>query len=235
MEIRVSKMREFTKAYLSGVGKRLKGLSEVLLDMTVPVVVEAAIEKACSVINVKLHEMYKSTIMNSIITLGLNIAGILVALFNPFGIVVSKYIAALFFFTSFVFFTFRMIKFLQNYGRTILAIGKNIVTTRSVSSGIENYVYQQFPVVSLAYTGIEVAACHLPALRKIPSIKATVRRIIQVFWKQVLVYILAVLIYSVGVYWVAKPILLERFVGLKWYEVYFYPFYHFILLIKLGV
>lgn len=234
MEIRVSKMREFTKAYLSGVGKRLKGLSEVLLDMTVPVVVEAAIEKACSVINVKLHEMYKSTIMNSIITLGLNIAGILVALFNPFGIVVSKYIAALFFFTSFVFFTFRMIKFLQNYGRTTLAIGKNIVTTRSVSSGIENYVYQQFPVVSLAYTGIEVAACHLPALRKIPSIKATVRRIIQVFWKQVLVYILAVLIYSVGVYWVAKPILLERFVGLKWYEVYFYPLYHFILLFNIN-
>lgn len=227
-------MREFTKAYLSGVGKRLKGLSEVLLDMTVPVVVEAAIEKACSVINVKLHEMYKSTIMNSIITLGLNIAGILIALFNPFGIVVSKYIAALFFFTSFVFFTFRMIKFLQNYGRTILAIGKNIVTTRSVSSGIENYVYQQFPVVSLAYTGIEVAACHLPALRKIPSIKATVRRIIQVFWKQVLVYILAVLIYSVGVYWVAKPILLERFVGLKWYEVYFYPLYHFILLFNIN-
>ena len=227
-------MREFTKAYLSGVGKRLKGLSEVLLDMTIPVAVEAAIEKACSVINVKLHEMYKSTIMNSIITLGLNIAGILVALFNLFGIVVSKYIAALFFFTSFVFFTFRMIKFLQNYGRTILAIGKNIVTTRSVSSGIENYVYQQFPVVSLAYTGIEVAACHLPALRKIPSIKATVRRIIQVFWKQVLVYILAVLIYSVGVYWVAKPILLERFVGLKWYEVYFYPLYYFILLFNIN-
>ena len=69
MEIRVSKMRESTKAYLNGVGKRLKGLSEVLLDMTIPVAVEAAIEKACSVINVKLHEMYKSTIMNSIITL----------------------------------------------------------------------------------------------------------------------------------------------------------------------
>ena len=227
-------MREFTKAHLSGVGKRLKGLSEVLLDMTVPVVVEAAIEKACSVINVKLHEMYKSTIMNSIITLGLNIAGILVALFNPFGIVVSKYIAALFFFTSFVFFTFRMIKFLQNYGRTTLDIGKNIVTSKSVSSGIENYVYQQFPVVSLAYTGIEVASCHLPALRKIPSIKATVRRIIQLFWKQVLVYVLVVLIYTVGVYWVAKPILLERFAGLKWYEVYFYPLYHFILLFNIN-
>lgn len=82
MEIRVSKMRESTKAYLSGIGKRLKGLSEVLLDMTIPVAVEAAIEKACSVINEKLHEMYKSTIMNSIITLGLNIAGMLVALFK---------------------------------------------------------------------------------------------------------------------------------------------------------
>ena len=177
--------------------------------------------------------MYISTIMNSIITLGLNIAGMLVALFNPFGIVLSKYVASLFFFTSCVFFTFKMIKFLQNYGRTTLAIGKNIVTTRSVSSGIENYVYQQFPVVSLAYTGIEVAAYYLPALRKIPSIKATVRRMIQVFWKQVLVYVLVVLIYSIGVYWVAKPILLERFVGLKWYEVYFYPLYHFILLFKI--
>lgn len=226
-------MRESTKAYLSGIGKRLKGLSEVLLDMTIPVAVEAAIEKACSVINEKLHEMYKSTIMNSIITLGLNIAGMLVALFNPFEIVVSKYVAALFFFTSCVFFTFKMIKFLQNYGRPTLAIGKNIVTSRSVSTGIENYVYQQFPVVSLVYTGIEVAACHLPALRKIPSIKTTIRRIIQVFWKQVLVYVLVVLIYSISVYWVAKPILLERFAGLKWYEVYFYPLYHFALLFKI--
>lgn len=226
-------MRESTKAYLGGVGKRLKGLSEVLLDMTIPVAVEAAIEKACRVINEKLHKMYKSTIMNSIITLGLNIAGMLVALFNPFGIVLSKYVASLFFFTSCVFFTFKMIKFLQNYGRTTLAIGKNIVTTRSVSSGIENYVYQQFPVVSLAYTGIEVAAYYLPALRKIPSIKATVRRMIQVFWKQVLVYVLVVLIYSIGVYWIAKPILLERFAGLKWYEVYFYPLYHFVLLFKI--
>lgn len=234
MGIRGSKMKESTKVYLSGVGKRLKGLSEVLLDMTVPVAVEAAIEKACSVINEKLHEMYKSTIMNSVITLGLNIAGMLVALFNPFGIVVSKYVAALFFFTSFVFFTLRMIKFLQNYGRTTLDIGKNIVTSKSVSTGIENYVYQQFPVVSLVYTGIEIAACHLRALRKIPSIKETVKRIIQVFWKQVLVYILAVLIYSVGVYWVAKSILLERFVGLKWYEVYFYPLYHFILLFNIN-
>ena len=223
-------MKETTKTYLSGISKRLKGLSAALLDMTVPVAVEAAIEKACSVINVKLHEMYKSTIMNSIITLGLNIAGMLVALFNPFGIVVSKYVAALLFIASFVFFTWRLVKFLKNYGRTTVDIGKNIVTSRSVSTGIENYVYQQFPIVSLAYTGIEIAACQLPALKKIPSIKATVKRIVRIFWKQVLVYGLVVLIYSVGVYWIAKPILLERFVGLKWYEVYFYPVYHFILL-----
>ena len=223
-------MKETTKTYLSGISKRLKGLSAALLDMTVPVAVEAAIEKACSVINAKLHEMYKSTIMNSIITLGLNIAGMLVALFNPFGIVVSKYVAALLFIASFVFFTWRLVKFLKNYGRTTVDIGKNIVTSRSVSTGIENYVYQQFPIVSLAYTGIEIAACQLPALKKIPSIKATVKRIVRIFWKQVLVYGLVVLIYSVGVYWIAKPILLERFVGLKWYEVYFYPVYHFILL-----
>ena len=86
--------------------------------------------------------------------------------------------------------------------------------------------------MSLVYTGIEIASCQLPALRKIPSIKATIRRIIQVFWNQVFVYVLVVLIYTVGVYWDAKPILLERFVGLKWNEVYFYPLYHFVFLFK---
>ena len=179
-------------------------------------------------------DLYQAALQEPAFQVPHNIAGMLVALFNPFGIVVSKYVAALFFFTSFVFFTLRMIKFLQNYGRITLDIGKNIVTSKSVSTGVENYIYQQFPVVSLAYTGIEIAACHLPALRKIPSIKETVKRIIQVFWKQVLVYVLVVLIYSVGVYWVAKPVLLERFVGLKWYEVYFYPLYHFILLFNIN-
>lgn len=57
-------MKESSKAYFSRLGRKLKVLTAVLLDMTVPVAVEAAIEKACSVINVKLHEMYKSTIMN---------------------------------------------------------------------------------------------------------------------------------------------------------------------------
>lgn len=232
MEIRVSKMKETTKAYFSRVGKRLKGLTAVLFDMTVPVAIEAAIEKACSVINEKLHEMYKSTIINSVITLGLNIAGMLVALFNPFGLVVSKYVAALLFLISFVFFCLRMIKFLQNYGRTTIEIGKNIVTSKSVSTGIKNYVYQKFPIVSLAYTGIEIAACHLPTLKKIPSVKATVKRIVQAFWKQVLVYFLVVSVYTVCVYWLAKPILLERFTGLKWYEVYFYPLYHFIFITR---
>lgn len=230
--VKDGRMKESTKAYLIRVGRRLKGLAAVLLDMTVPIAVEIAIEKACSVINVKLYEMYKSTIINSIITFGLNITGMLIALFNPFGIVVSKYIAALLFLISFVLFISRMIKFLQKYGRTTIEIGKNIVISRSVSTGIENYVYRKFPIVSLAYTGIDIAACYLPALKKIPSVKATVKRIIQAFWNQVLTYMLVLLIYTAGVYWLAKPILLEKFVGLKWYEVYFYPLYHFMLITR---
>lgn len=225
-------MKESTKTYWSRVGERLKGISKVVLDMSVPVAVEAGINKACSIINEKLHEMYKSTIINSLITLVLNITGMLIVLFNPFGTVVSKYIAAGFFIGSAIFFAVRLIQYIKEYGKVTFDIGKNIVTKRSISKGIESYVLTEFPVISLAYTGIEIVSDYLPALKGIPSLQKTIKYFIRTFWKQLVVFGVFMTIYTISVYWIAKPILMRNMVGLAWYEIYFYPLFHTITLFK---
>lgn len=119
-------MKESTKAYWNLVGKKLKSISKVVLDISVPVAVEAGINKVCGFINKKLHDMYKNTIVNSLITLGLNIVGMLIVLFYPFGAVVSKYIAAIFFGASVIFFGIRLIQYFKEYGKATFDVGKSI-------------------------------------------------------------------------------------------------------------
>lgn len=223
-------MKEATKAYWNRVGERLKGISNSVLDMSVPVAVEAGISKVCSIINKKLHDMYKNTVMNSLITLVLNIAGMLVVCFKPFGEVISNYIGAVFFIASMVFFLVRMILCAKEYGGTTIQISKNIIGKKSVSKGLELYIMEQFPAVSLAYTGIEIASYYLPSLKQIPSLQKTVKIFIQLFWKKILVYGLVVVVYFLSVYWIVKPLLLKNVAGMAWYDVYFYPVYHVVSL-----
>ena len=223
-------MKETTKAYWNSVGKRLLGISNIVLDMSVPVAVEAGINKACSIINGKLHDMYKSTVMNSLITLALNIAGMLIVCFKPFGEVLSNYVGAVFFIASMVFFLFRMINSAKEYGKSAFQISKKIIEKKSVTEGLELYIMEQFPAVSLAYTGIGIASNFLPSLKHIPSLQKTVKIFIELFWKKLLVYGLIVVAYSISVYWIAKPLLLRNVAELAWYDVYFYPVYHVISL-----
>ena len=225
-------MNDSTKTYWGRVGEKLKGLSKVVLNMSVPVAVEAGINKACSIINEKLHDMYRNTVVNSLITLILNVAGMLIVLLNPFGTVVSKYIAAGFFSGSVVFFAVRFIHYISEYGKITFDISKNIVTERSISKGIENYVLTEFLVISLAYTGINIVSEYLPALKQIPSLQKTIKIFINTFWKELAIFVSVMTVYSVSVYWIAKPILLRNMADLVWYEVYFYPLYHLLSLLK---
>ena len=225
-------MKESTRTYWRRVGEKLKGISKAILDVSVPVAVEVGINKACGIINEKLHKMYRSTVINSLITLSLNIVGILIVLLNPFGAVVSKYMAAAFFISSAVFFAARLVQYIREYGKITFDVGRNIVAERSVSKGIENYVLAEFPVIFLAYAGINIAAHLLPSLRRVPSLNKTIRYFIQTFWRRLAIYGAAVCVYSISVYWIAKPLLLKSIAGLRWYEIYFYPIFHIISLFK---
>ena len=72
-------------SYRNQVVGRLKGISKTILDMSIPIAIDVSLEKVCKIIQKKLHTFYKDTIINSLITLGLNITGILLVHFVPFG------------------------------------------------------------------------------------------------------------------------------------------------------
>lgn len=225
-------IKESTRTYWRQVGKRLKGISKVVLDLSVPIAVEAGINKVCGIIDEKLHKMYRNTVINSLITLILNIVGMLIVFFSPFGTVISKYMAAAFFITSAVIFVTRLVRYISEYGKVTFDVGKNIVAERSVSKGIENYVFAEFPVISLAYTGIEIAANFLPSLKLVPSLNKTIKYFVQTFWRRLAIYAAVVCAYSISVYWIVKPLLLRNIAGVRWYEIYFYPILHIISLFR---
>ena len=77
-------------SYRNQVVSKLKRVSRAILDMSIPFAVDVAVETVCKKIEEKLHTFYKNTTINSLITLALNIIGILLILFYPFGKTASK-------------------------------------------------------------------------------------------------------------------------------------------------
>ena len=150
-------MNDTTKARLKSIGKGLSGLAKKALSMSIPIAVSAGIDKACGAINCKLREIYKTSIVNALITLALNVAGLLCVLYCPFGIVPSRYLAAFLFIASLVWSCVRLVEYLRKYGKETLAVCKCVLAQRSVSRGIENYVCARFPMIMLVYAGINVA------------------------------------------------------------------------------
>ena len=216
-------MKETNRAYWIGVGKRVFGLVKNAISKSIPIAVTVGIDKACSVINCKLREIYKNSIVNALITLALNGAGLLSVIYYPFGIVLSRCLAAALFITSIVWSCVRFLNYLRKYGQETISVCKNVLSQKSVSRGIENYVYSRFPMIMLVYAGIDMTANHYPPLRQIPSLNKTIKFFIKVFWKQILVYTIIMFVYSFTVYWIIKPILLNSFANTNLSEICFYP------------
>lgn len=101
--------------YRDQVVSKLKGISRAILDMSIPFAVDVAVEKVCKKIQEKLHTFYKNTTINSLITLALNIIGLLLVLFYPFGKTPSNIFAILIFFASGIFSLSRCVKFVKKY------------------------------------------------------------------------------------------------------------------------
>lgn len=203
------------KRYWSGVGNRLKSLGKTILDAAAPVAVDyavnMAVEKACDVIEQKLKAMYRQTIINSAITLGINVAGILVLVFKPFGIQPSRYVAMGIFASAMILSFSRFVLFLKNNGKTTLDVLKHIYKEKSVYTGIEKYVLTNFPLISLGYAGISIASEYVPSLKQVPRIGPFVKHLVGLFWKRVTLFAGIMAFYTVLVFWVIKPMLMQRF------------------------
>lgn len=134
-------MNDTSKAYWIGVGKRLSGLAKKAVSMSIPIAVSAGIDKACGAINCKLREIYKTSIVNALITLALKVAGLLCVLYCPFGIVPSRYLAAFLFIASLVWSCVRLVEYLRKYGKETLAVCKSVLAQKSVSRGLDCKTY----------------------------------------------------------------------------------------------
>jgi len=201
--------------YWRMVGEKFKSLGKTAVDIAVPLVVDyavvKAVEKACSVVEAKLKETYRTAEINSALAFVINFEAVLILVLKPFGKTGSRCVAFAFFLASFVFWLVRVVRFVKKYGRTASEVSKEVLKEKSVYTGIEKYVLANFPFISFAYAGISLAAGYVPALRKIPRISEFVACLVKIFWKRIASFAGIMAAYTVLVFWVVKPILVRRF------------------------
>ena len=82
--------------YWKRVVARIFSLSQAAVNAAIPQVLEASLNSAYELIEEKLHQIYKRTIRNAAITLAINVAGMLVLIFHPFGEKLSIWISMIF-------------------------------------------------------------------------------------------------------------------------------------------
>ena len=80
-----------------------------------------------------------------------------------------------------------------------------------IHKGIEKYVLSSFPYIALTYTGIDVGAVYLPALKNVPRIPQLIDYFVGYFWKRIALFVGIVAVYTVAVLWIVKPILIHRY------------------------
>lgn len=191
-------------------GARAHGLFSAILNRSISFVVDVSVEKICTSIDSRLSVFIKNTCVNFSIIAGLNGLGMLCLLFSPFGERGSKTVTLFFLFSSFVYGLVRFVIFVKNYGRQTVVVGKKIWKTKSISRGIECYIYSQYPSIKLFYRKLDYASCFVGALRQIPKINDFVRFIIRIYWKRLAVFggILAFL--YIMFYGIVRPLILLK-------------------------
>ena len=195
-------------AYWKRVVGRLFRLGRAAVNAAIPQVLEASLNSACEVVEEKLHQIYKRTIRNAAITLAINVAGMLVLIFHPFGKSVAAWISMAFFAGAFIFWLVRVILYCKNYGRITVAITRNVFKERNLSKGISRFITKEYPLVTWTYAGIDLAATQFSALKEIPRLEELVKLFIQNFWKRIALFAGLMAFYTITVYWILKPIML---------------------------
>lgn len=201
--------------YWKGVASRLTSLGKSVFDIAAPVAVNIGVDvligKTCEKIETRLKQMYIKTARNSGITLLINLVGIFCLIFRPFGQLPSLICTFTCFFGATIFFFVRLILWIKENGSQTMELIKSVISLKSIHKGIEQYVLTSFPLISLAYAGIEVGESYLPALKQVPRIPELIDCFTKVFWKRVVLFLGVVSIYTVTVFWIIKPILIHRY------------------------
>lgn len=169
-------------------GLRAQGLFSAILSKSISFAVDVSVEKICANVDARLRIFFKNTLVNFSVIAGLNVLGMLCLHLSPFGERGSKIAALLFLFSSFVYSLVRFAGFVKNYGKQTVGIVKKIWKTKSVSKGIECYVYSQYPSLREFYRRLDFTSQFVVALKQIPKIHDIAQDIIRIYWKRLAVF-----------------------------------------------
>ena len=201
--------------YWKGVASRLASLGKMALNIAAPLAVEAGvyalISKACEKIELQLKQLYRKTAINSGITFLISLVGILILALRPFGEKASAIVSLVCFAGATTFFLVRVILWCKSYGSQTVGVTKSIWQEKSLHKGIEKYVLSSFPYIALTYTGIDVGAAYVPALKKVPRIPQLIDYFVRYFWKRVVMFAGIVGTYTIVVLWIVKPVLIHKY------------------------
>lgn len=200
--------------YWHSVGKRLISLTRTALQTAVPVVLDSsiilAINKSSAVIQSNLNTIYRKSVINSLINLFINTTAIIILYFKPFSSIINLIIAGFLFLSAFILWLKRFVHMITQYGYASIEIARNTFKEHNLYKGIEKYIFNTFPEISLTYTGIEIGKQYVPALSHIPTISELTCFYVHYFWKQVTLYAGIMSIYTISVYWIIKPMILRN-------------------------
>lgn len=192
-------------------GTRAHGLFSAILNRSISFAVDVSVEKICTSIDSRLRVFIKNTCVNFSIIAGLNGLGMLCLLFSPFGERGSKTVALFFLFSSFVYGLVRFVRFVKNYGRQTVVVGKKIWKTKSVSKGIECYVYSQYPSIRSFYRNLDFASHFLGSLKLIPKINDFVLLIMRIYWKRLVLFGGILAFFSIVLYGIVRPLVWVKY------------------------
>lgn len=192
-------------------GARAHGLFSAILNRSISFAVDVSVEKICTSIDSRLSVFIKNTCVNFSIIAGLNGLGMLCLLFSPFGERGSKTVALFFLFSSFVYGLVRFVRFVKNYGRQTVVVGKKIWKTKSVSKGIECYVYSQYPSIRSFYRNLDFASHFLGSLKLIPKINDFVLLIMRIYWKRLVLFGGILAFFSIVLYGIVRPLVWVKY------------------------
>lgn len=192
-------------------GARAHGLFSAILNRSISFAVDVSVEKICTNVDAQLRILFKNTLVNFSIIAGLNGLGMLCLLFSPFGERGSKTVALFFLFSSFVYGLVRFVIFVKNYGRQTVVIGKNIWKTKSVSKGIECYVYSQYPSIRSFYRNLDFVSHFLGSLKLIPKINDFVLLIMRIYWKRLVLFGGILAFFSIVFYGIMRPLVWVKY------------------------
>lgn len=143
----------------------------------------------------KLKEIFLQKLLNSIITLVINLAGIAIYVVKPAG-EYSPYIALGLFGISLTYTLVRLVIFIKQYGKVTCELSKLIFKEKSLSRGVSQFIQKQYPLITQIYAGIDIAQNFIPGLDSVPDFDEIVRDFINHFKKRVILVSLLFILYS---------------------------------------